>query len=102
MSTSINIMLYVCIGCVLYSDFPVQPTIILWINFLMDTFASIILAGELPKNEYDILTRTSIFKKNRGNLFTSMMKFTIISSTLYQQIVMYCIFYNGSFLFNKD
>ena len=50
----------------------------------MDTFASIIIAGELPKDEYDILTRTNIFNKNSRNLFTPMMNFTIISSTIYQ------------------
>jgi hypothetical protein len=66
----------------------------------MDTFASITLAGELPKDEYDILTRTNQFRRHQGHIYTSMMKFTIISSTIYQQVVMYCIFYNGSYLFS--
>ena len=66
----------------------------------MDTFASITLAGELPKDEYDILTRTNQFRRHQGHIYTSMMKFTIISSTIYQQVVMYCIFYNGSFFYS--
>ena len=65
----------------------------------MDTFASLILAGELPMTSTDVLTRTTPFKKGQDNLFTFDMKFTVFTSTLYQQAVLYYFFYNGSLYF---
>ena len=57
-------MFYIGIGSVVFKEYPIKPAVILWINFIMDTFASIVLASELPPDNYDILTRTTPFKKN--------------------------------------
>ena len=43
-----NLAMYIFIGSLLYRDWPIQPALVLFINFLMDTFASVLLASELP------------------------------------------------------
>lgn len=80
---------------------PIPPSIILFINFLMDTFASLVLASELPKDDYAILKMTKPFRKD-DSLITNNMIFTICSSTLYQQIVMFIIFYSGLFFTDHE
>ena len=61
---------------------PIPPSMILFINFLMDTFASLVLASELPKDDYAILSMTKPFGKD-DDLVTNNMVFTILSSTVY-------------------
>lgn len=68
----------------------------------MDTFASLILAGELPMSSTDLLSKTTPFKKGQDHLFTFDMQFTIFTSTLYQQAILYYFFYNGSLYFNNQ
>ena len=36
LSISVNLILYVGFGSIIYTGYPVQPAIILWINFIMD------------------------------------------------------------------
>lgn len=62
-------MLYFTIGSLKFKNKPIQPSIILFINFLMDTFASLVLASELPSNDYSILSQTKPFKKSAHRLF---------------------------------
>ena len=48
-------MLYIGLGIFVTNSYPIQPPIVLWINFVMDTFAASILAAELPRDNYEIL-----------------------------------------------
>ena len=61
----------------------------------MDTFASLVLASELPGNDYSILQQTKPFRKSEDRLFNSSMVLTILLSTVYQQAVLYFMFYNS-------
>jgi len=72
---------------------------------MMDTFASLVLASELPQNDVrdnkgkidcQLLLRTQPFEKNKDSLFNSLMILKVIASTVYQQIILYLIYYNGS------
>lgn len=69
----------------------------------MDTFASLVLSGELPAPKNQLLLQTTPFKKSQDNLLTFDMKFNIAVQTAYQQLILFCMFYNGSVFFeNKD
>lgn len=92
---SINLVIYIALGQLLFKDIPIHPPIILLINFLMDTFASLILSCELPLNDTLILRQSEPYQRDSHSLFTPQMKMTVFSSTLYQQIVLYLMFYNG-------
>ena len=94
-TVSINLVLYISLGQILFKDIPIHPPIILLINFLMDTFASLLLSSELPLNDSSILRDSEPFQKDSHTLFTNRMKLTVISSTIYQQVVLYLMFYNG-------
>ena len=52
LTVGLNLCFYVVIGSFLYRDFPIQPCIILNINFLMDTFGAMVLATELPMFDF--------------------------------------------------
>ena len=41
---AINLIIYVALGTILYKDWPIQPAIILFLNFVMDTFSASVMA----------------------------------------------------------
>lgn len=59
------------------------PALILWINFVSDTFVGLALGFE--KAERDIMKRKPI--KNKGNLFKGTVGFNIITSALFVSIM---------------
>lgn len=83
LNISINLALYISVGSILYRDWPIQPAMILWINFIMDTFASLVLSGELPAPKNQLLLQTTPFEKSQDNLLTFDMKFNIAVQTAY-------------------
>jgi len=83
MSVAINLSLYMFIGTMLFKDPPIQPSLILFMNYIMDTFASNTITYELPSNNEEILTQTSTFSSIRSGLFTTRMVFNIITTTVY-------------------
>lgn len=95
---SINIVLYILIGSVLYKDFPIQPVVILFLNFIQDTFSSLMLSSELPSSNILRYTRPYDVSKSKS-IFTNYMTFNVITCTIYQQCILYCMFYNGSIWF---
>ena len=99
LTVSINLFLYVFIGTMLYEDYPMIASAILMINYLMDILSSSLLCYELPENNTMILQETRSFSAHGERLFTEKMIFNIVSSTIYQQTVLYLIFYRGSIFF---
>lgn len=65
----------------------------------MDTFGACVLATEIPKPGLGILQETQPFDQTGKKLFTKTMYFTVISQTIYQQIILYVLFYNGRVVF---
>lgn len=101
-STAINMITYVAVGTLLYKDWPIQPAILLFMNFVTDTFAATIMAIQLPGKNSDILKRTMPFDKKENRLFNSKMVFTVVTSIIYQQIILIVLFYNGKTWFLKE
>ena len=68
----------------------------------MDTFAALMLATEVPDSNFKILRLTRQFNKDVDTLMTYKMYFLMLSSTIYQQVILFCIFYNGSIWFDNS
>lgn len=111
MTISINLILFVIIGAIRYRDSPLSPSQILWMNLIMDTFAACILATEIPyerdltykdENFSTILDQTQPYGFKRYNLYSKPMFINIICATIYQQIVIFIIFYKGSLIWGNE
>lgn len=50
---AINLALFIGIGQMRFLETPISPSIILWLNFVMDTMAGIIFGTELPDKNKD-------------------------------------------------
>lgn len=67
-----------------------KPALLLWINFVSDTFVALALGFEKP--EKDIMKRKPI--KNKGNLFKGNVGINIFASSLFVSaflITLYCV-----------
>jgi magnesium-transporting ATPase (P-type) len=60
-STALNLIIYVSVGTLLYKDWPIQPAVLLFLNFVMDTFAAVLMAIQLPGSNSEILKKTRPF-----------------------------------------
>ena len=67
----------------------------LWVNLIMDSFASLALATESPTNE--LLNRQPY--KSNSNILTPMMTLTIIAQALFQIACLTVILFYGDVMF---
>lgn len=107
-------MLFVTIGSFIHSDSPMSPPLILWMNCLMDTIAATILASEVPASKQivleefnedsykSILDQTSPYNSNKDPIFTTSMKLNVVSASIYQQLVLVYIYYDGKSFWTLD
>jgi len=58
LSVAINLLAYITIGAIAFGDWPIQPSIILWVNFIMNLFGTSMLCTELPQSGTEILGKT--------------------------------------------
>ena len=65
----------------------------LWVNLLQDTLASLSLATELPSDD---LLRRKPYGRNQIIVSPIMMR-NIISHSIYQLIVLFCMLFAGAF-----
>ena len=93
---SINLLIYVILGSLLYGDPPIQPMVILFANCMIDYFGCLILASELPSGDNSILKSADTKPELSPKVFTKRMRFHVISSTIYIQLILLIMFYNGS------
>lgn len=98
-TAAINLFLYMSIGTVMYYDFPMAATPILFINYVIDIFGSNFFCYELPEHNSMIMQESVSFIARDERIWTHKMVFNVVSCTLYQQLVMFCIFYNGGIYF---
>ena len=61
------------------TDCPLGAAEIIWLNVIIDTFASIALLSEQPDD-----LRYHKEKKNSGRVVTSFMKVTIVAQAVYE------------------
>lgn len=79
------------LGALLTQDTPLKAVQMLWVNLIMDTFASLALATE-PPNE-DLLKRKP-YGRTKALISRTMAK-NIIGQSIYQLIVIMCLLYLG-------
>ena len=83
------------LGNIILKDSPLSAIKILWVNLIMDSFASLALSNEKPSNE---LLNRKLYSRD-ANILTSMMKLNIISQALLQIIILTIILLYGDIIF---
>ena len=83
------------IGAAIITESPLNPIQMLWVNLIMDTFASLALATEAPKDE--LLKRPPYGR--RESIITKPMWINILGQALYQVMVLTILLFAGPNLF---
>lgn len=86
------------LGACIIKDSPLKAVQMLWVNLIMDTFASLALATEQPTDE--LLLRKP-YGRNKALVSRTMMK-NIIGHAIYQLTVIFVLLFKGDTLFDID
>uniref|UniRef100_A0A183IUL6 Cation_ATPase_C domain-containing protein n=1 Tax=Soboliphyme baturini TaxID=241478 RepID=A0A183IUL6_9BILA len=86
------------IGACAIEDSPLKAVQMLWVNLIMDTFAALALATEMPTE--DLLTRRPYGRK-KPLISRTMMK-NIIGHSLYQLVIIFLLVFIGEKIFDID
>ena len=86
------------IGAFTIGDTPLRAIQLLWVNLVMDTFASLALATEPPTDE--LLKRAPYGRKKK--LISRRMLLFIVGHSLYQLITLLVLLFAGPMLFDID
>lgn len=78
----------------LLKDSPLKAVQMLWVNLIMDTFASLALATE-PPTEALLLRRP--YGRNKPLISRTMMK-NILGHAVYQLIIIFTLLFVGEFI----
>ena len=81
-------------SCILVQS-PIQSIQLLWVNLIMDSFGSLALATELPKES---LLKRPPYRKDEYIISRKMVKH-LIGMSIYQIIIVYLIVFAGEFFF---
>lgn len=84
------------LGGVILEDSPLNPIQMLWVNLIMDSFASLALATEPPSDK--LLNRKPYPKDS--SIVTSTMKVNIAAQAVFQIIVLTIIIFYGDLIFD--
>lgn len=95
-TTNIVAIFMTLLGGIILKDSPLNPIQMLWVNLIMDSFASLALATEPPSE--DLLKRKP-YSKNTG-IITPMMKVNIVSQAILQIVVLLIVIFFGDIIFN--
>ncbi|XP_061423311.1 plasma membrane calcium-transporting ATPase 1-like [Lethenteron reissneri] len=85
-------------GACITQDSPLKAVQMLWVNLIMDTFASLALATE-PPTEALLLRRP--YGRNKPLISRTMMK-NILGHAVYQLTVIFTLLFTGETLFDVD
>lgn len=86
------------VGAFAFTRSPLGAIQMLWVNLIMDAFASLALATDPPNPE--ILDRPPYGK--RRPMISRVMKFNIIGQAIYQLIILFIILFDASWLPDKN
>ncbi|KRY32597.1 Plasma membrane calcium-transporting ATPase 3, partial [Trichinella spiralis] len=86
------------IGACAIEDSPLKAVQMLWVNLIMDTFAALALATEIPTEE---LLRRKPYGRTKALISRTMMK-NIIGHSLYQLVVIFTLVFVGERIFDID
>ena len=98
LTVNIVAVTFTLISAVIINDAPLRAIQLLWVNLIMDTFASLALATEAPTP--DLLKRKP-YGRNRA-LISGQMWLFLLGHSLYQLTVLLVILFAGARLFNID
>lgn len=95
LTTNLVAIFMVLLGGIILKDSPLNAIQMLWVNLIMDSFASLALATEPPSDE--LLKRKPIDKK--AGTVTEMMKINIVSQAILQIVILLIIIFFGDVIF---
>ncbi|XP_072345119.1 LOW QUALITY PROTEIN: plasma membrane calcium-transporting ATPase 3-like [Scyliorhinus torazame] len=85
-------------GACITQDSPLKAVQMLWVNLIMDTFASLALATEPPTD--DLLNRRP-YGRNKPLISRTMMK-NILGHSIYQLVIIFSLLFTGERFFGID
>jgi Ca2+ transporting ATPase len=95
LTTNIVAIFMVLLGGIILKDSPLNAIQMLWVNLIMDSFASLALATEPPSE--GLLKRKPIDKSI--GIVTDMMKINIVSQAILQIIILLIVIFFGDLIF---
>jgi len=95
LSTNIVAVFMTLLGGIILKDAPLNAIQMLWVNLIMDSFASLALATEPPSNA--LLERAPY--KRGGSIITTMMLVNITSQAVFQIVILTVIIFYGDSIF---
>jgi len=94
-TTNIVAIFMTLLGGIILKDSPLNPIQMLWVNLIMDSFASLALATEPPSEE---LLKRKPYNKSTS-IITPMMKVNIVSQSILQIVILLIIIFFGDIIF---
>ena len=98
LTTNIVAVFMTLLGGVILKDSPLNAIQMLWVNLIMDSFASLALATERPN---DKLLERKPYKRN-SSILTLFMKANIVSQGIFQIVILLFILFKGDKLFGVN
>ena len=96
LTTNIVAVFMTFLGGIILKDSPLNAIQMLWVNLIMDSFASLALATEDPSES--LLDRKPYSRE--ASILTPMMKLNIVSQAIFQISTLTVIIFYGDYLFN--
>ena len=95
LTTNLVAIFMTLLGGIVLKDAPLNPIQMLWVNLIMDSFASLALATEPPSE--DLLKRKPY--KKTTDILTKMMKVNIGSQAILQIVILLVVLFFGEMIF---
>ena len=95
LTTNVVAVFMTFLGGIILKDSPLNAIQMLWVNLIMDSFASLALATEDPTDE--LLNRNPYSRD--ASILTPMMILNVFSQSLFQIIVLTVIIFYGDWIF---
>ena len=98
LTTNIVAVFMTLLGGIILKDSPLNAIQMLWVNLIMDSFASLALATEKPT---DKLLERKPYKRD-SSILTPFMKANVISQGIFQILILLFIIFKGDKLFGVN
>ena len=98
LTTNIVAVFITLLGGLILKDSPLNAIQMLWVNLIMDSFASLALATEKPSNK---LLERKPYKRD-SSILTPFMKANILSQGIFQILILLFIIFKGDKLFGVN
>ena len=98
LTTNIVAVFMTLLGGLILKDSPLNAIQMLWVNLIMDSFASLALATEKPSNK---LLERKPYKRD-SSILTPFMKANILSQGIFQILILLFIIFKGDKLFGVN